>query len=113
MWRVIAVRSGRDGGISSMGDVSGTTFTSNLGHSRLAGDTSIARAEAHGRFAARSPLRSVNEDLPVNRSPADLLRGEFLDNDHRAPAVRAAPVRARLGVSDSGHGRVRTARPDR
>jgi hypothetical protein len=50
-----------------------------------------ARAEARDSFEAEYRLRSVNEDLPVNRPPPDLLRGKLLDEHHGAAAARAAP----------------------
>ena len=49
------------------------------------------RAEVRGDFETGERLRTVNEILPVNRSPANLLSGEFLDEAHGATAVRAKP----------------------
>ena len=43
-------------------------------------------------------LRTVNEILPVDRSPVDLSSSEFLDNYHGAAAVWAKPDCARLGL---------------
>jgi hypothetical protein len=46
------------------------------------GHTCPVPAGASGCFVDGWRLRSVSDVLPVNRSPADLLRGEFLDQGH-------------------------------
>ena len=53
--------------------------------------TSSTRAGACACFDDGWRLRTVNQALPPNRSPKDLLRGESFDQDHRAAAARAEP----------------------
>src|SRR5712692_7962031 len=50
-----------------------------------------SRAGALCRSETESPLRSINEKLPVNRSRTDLLSREFLDDYHGAATARAKP----------------------
>src|SRR5208283_4717404 len=61
------------------------------------GHTDMVRAGASGFFVNVRQLGSVSEALPINRSPSDLLRGELLDQDHRASATRAEPAAESLG----------------
>ena len=87
-----------NGGINGPGSLDGVRLASN--RTRLApngagshqyGHTYNAHAGARCRFETECQLRSVNERLPVNRSPADLLSGEFLDDHHGAATARAKP----------------------
>ena len=74
------------------GSLNGTRFSPNGAGSQRHGHTWNAHAEAGCRFETECWLRTVKERLPVNRSPADLLSGEFLDEHHGAAAVRTEPA---------------------
>lgn len=91
MKRLSSARCGLGRVVKGMGWRFEAWFISNKRRSQASEHTSSARAGAHCRFEHESRLRSVNEDFPVNRPPADLLSGEFLDDNHGAAAVRAEP----------------------
>lgn len=91
----------------------------------MRGHTLSASAGAHRPVELECWLRSINEVTPFSCSPADLLRSELLDQDHRAPRSvdttrkRAAwsPRRWVWGDFDAGWspatvGTVAAVRPD-
>jgi hypothetical protein len=63
---------------------------------------------AHRRVELECWLRSVNEVAPFSCSPADLLRSELLDQDHRAPAVWTQPGSGQPGLPGGGCGEILT-----
>src|SRR5271157_4174323 len=77
----------------------------------VSGHTWIRRAEARCWFEARSRLRTGNDAFPLNRSPVDLLRGEFLDEHHGSAAAGAKPAAGWLCIATNGRlrGWLRTA----
>src|ERR1035438_6209579 len=83
------------------GSLNGTRFSPNGAGSQRHGHTWNAHAEAGCRFETECWLRTVKERLPVNRSRADLLSGEFLDNHHGAATARAKPSWGRLCLTAS------------
>ena|SRR5216684_1460758 len=69
---------------------------------RMREHTWSASAGAHSRVELEYGLGSVNEVAPFSCSPADLLRSEFLDQNHRAPAVWTQPGSGQPGLSGGG-----------
>ena len=92
---------GQNGGINGPGSLNRTRFAPNGAGPHQYGHTCNAHAEARCRFETECQLRSVNESLPVNRSPSDLLSGEFLDDHHGAATARAKPSWGGLGLAAS------------
>jgi hypothetical protein len=75
---------------------------------RMRGHTLSASAGAHRRVEWECWLGSVNEVAPFSCSPADLLRSELLDQDHRAPAVWTQPGSGQPGLPGGGCGEILT-----
>ena len=92
---------GQNGGINGPGSLNGILFAPNGAGSHRYGHTCNAPAEARCRFETEYRLRTVNEILPVNRPPADLLSGESLDDHHGAATARAKPSWGRLRLAAS------------
>jgi hypothetical protein len=96
-----ALPCGQNGGINGPGSLNRTRFAPNGAGPHQYGHTCNGHAEARCRFETEYQLRSVNERLPVDRSPADLLSGEFLDDHHGTAAARAKPSWGRLCLAAS------------
>ena len=97
-----------NGGIKGPGSLDGVGLASNRTclapngtGSHQHGHTYNAHAGARCRFGTECQLRTVNDRLPLNRSPADLLSGEFLDDHHGAATARAKPSWGGLGLAAS------------
>jgi hypothetical protein len=73
---------------------------------RMRGHTLSASAGAHRRVELECWVRSINEVAPFSCSPADLLRSELLDHDHRAPAVWTQPGSGQPGLPGGGCGEI-------
>ncbi len=75
---------------------------------RMRGHTLSASVGAHRRVELECWLGSVNEMALLGCSPADLLRSEFLDQNHHAPAVWTQPGSGQPGLPGGGCGEILT-----